>query len=274
MSVDTKQIELSISEEVARRQEMFKDDLAGPIKRAAGKVIKGNITGTGPYNPRPIGSYGSPRARYYRGWVTENYGSSRARRSGEKDTQRMEAHSKLAEALQKKYILEAAARSGYAVNSVNKRAHNMLKLIDKRGERVGREGKEEMYRAALDLSPGAGKDLLSEALSRTRVGKRLASRAGRAARKNAAGKMRYGLQSGFLAEAWYDLRGSPTTSGLNFELLPSDKTTAGTPKALVLTRALQRQAGQWYGLLDTEQLIDALRDEGVIAKQAGKQVGK
>ena len=76
--------------------------------------------------------------------------------------------------------------------------------------------------------------------------------------------MKYGVQTGKLARAWRDLTvSSSNPRKLEMKLNPTMGSTAGTPDALKLTEYLSKNKG-WRGLMDHDQLVAALKDQGVI----------
>lgn len=204
-------------------------------QRALSRVIYGNFTGQGPYNPRPIATHSSPSARRFRTWVTQTHGSSRARRASGQS-------------------LKDRTRDQFVLSGV-------------------REAHPSRYAAAQEkVSASRPPSPSGTQVVRQRLARGLSARAKKGRMRRArvaamsAGRMRFGVQTGRLARAWYDLRvrASRSGSGLSLSVRPGRADTPNTPDAERLTGILQRRS-HWNGLLDTAQLIDALRDEGVIA---------
>ena len=254
--IDELAFERQVRDKTRENQQMFDDDLREPLRQAARAVIYGNFMGTGAYNPRAIGEFTSTRARYYRGWVETNYGSQRAYLAGGKRAERVSEKQSF-DHLRNAALLDAVSQRGEKNPS--------LKAIASEARRAKLSSTDPLRNkeaAGFDnlrgyLSCGVGTIL-------TRKATKQAERQQRQPILPKAGKMKYGVQTGKLARAWRDL--TVTNSNprqLNMQLNPTMGNEAGTPNALKLTEYLSRNKG-WRGLMDHNQLVDALKDQGVI----------
>lgn len=253
--IDEKAFGRSIDIEVENNQSMFSDEVSSAIRRAASLVIYGNFMGQGRYNPRAIGEFTSRRARYYRGWVEQNYGSQRAYLAGAKRREKKTGDSF-------DYLRNVAL-----IDAVSKHASDKPAL----GRILSEAQKAKLSNTdPLQSKPGEGYDNLRGYLS-SGIGKKLTRKAVKQAEKSErqpvqpkVGTMKYGVQTGKLARAWRDLRVmSSNPRELVMNLNPTMGNSAGTPGALKLTEYLSRNKG-WRGLMDHDQLIEALKDQGVI----------
>ena len=223
---------------------------------ALAKVIHGNFTGTGPYAPRPVGTFKGQQSRTWRAWVNRTYGSSRARRAGarsQEEVSQSDGARALAERQRDRFLLQGA--------------------LDTNPEKYGRVREQAL--AARKAAQGQDatailRTRLSQgvlgAYARSKKARKMLHKRRGSLQSLSAGKMRFGVQTGRLARAWYDLSVKSTRKGDGFTLsaTPDAGTTTNTPDAETLTGILSRRPG-WNGLLSTQQLVTALRDEGVIA---------
>ncbi|WP_353540447.1 hypothetical protein [Deinococcus xinjiangensis] len=229
--------EAAVEQAVSENQSAFADDLIEPLRKAASAVIYGNFMGEGAYSPRPIGKFSSSRSRYYRGWVQTNYGSQRARLAGGKKAQ--------AEAEQPKHSLDHL-RNTVLVSTITDLAKT-------------NPAYSKIAQDAVQQKPS---DSLKGFLA-SPLGQRMIQRS----QKNSVqprGEMRYGVQTGKLAKSWRDLRVVARPGKLSFELIPTMGSTTGTPDALKLAAYLTGPKSA--GLMDHDQLVLALRDQGILSR--------
>lgn len=230
--VDQEGFARSVQVHVRDHQEMFLHDLDRPFREAARRVIYGNFMGSGSYSPRPIGKFSNTRAQYLRGWVQSEHQS------------------------QRQYLAQLGGRQGKQDGFDSVR----LGFVNEKLRETGKQPvAARVTGQVLNQLPGRGfvnlrKDLAKSTPALTRQVPR-------------AGKMRYGVQTGKLAKAWYDLGVGVTLSGkgLSIALHPKSVPEKGTPDAARLTQYLSHNAG-WRGLMDDPQLKAALRDQGVHVK--------
>lgn len=250
--------ETAVDKTVAENQHVFADELAAVLRRGASLVIYGNFMGQGRYNPRPIGEFTSRRARYYRGWVEQNYGSQRAYLAGAKKIKREQELSRSFNHLRNAALIDAVAK--------HTESNPALKRILSEAKRAKLTNSDP-----LSSKPGEGFDNLRGYLS-SDVGRKLTRKAEAKAEYESAripvrpkvGTMKYGVQTGKLARSWRDLTvSSSNPRRLEMRLKPTMGSTAGTPDALKLTEYLSKNKG-WRGLMDHDQLVEALKDQGVI----------
>lgn len=256
--IDEMQLQRAVDKSVKENQNVFSDELASVLRRGASLVIYGNFMGQGRYDPRPVGDFTSRRARYYRGWVEQNYGSQRAYLAGAKKREREKTLSRSFDHLRNVSLIDA----------VSKHASNnpALRSIVTEAQRAKLSDTDP-----LKSKPGEGFDNLRGYLS-SGVGKKLTRKAEAKAERETTripvqpkvGTMKYGVQTGKLARAWRDLNvTNQNPRKLNMKLNPTMGNTVGTPDALRLTEYLSKNKG-WRGLMDHNQLVQALKDQGVI----------
>ena len=249
-TVDERVFSAELERAVARNQGMFADDVRPLLREAAAGVIYGNFTGQG-RGSRPVGSFKDAQSRRYRGWVEAKHGSDRNRMS-----QRSQPSADF-QRLRNSFLLDAARRvqpHNPALQRIRNEAQSALLM------------KADPHKAR----PGEGYDNLRGFLLNHRLGAQLTRTARRKASRRLGSNARWGVQTGRLARAWYDLGVSvkPSGTGLHAEFKPSSNhRTPGTPDAERLTAALASQAGpRWNGLMDHEQLVQALQQAGVVVR--------
>lgn len=256
--IDEAAFSASLTRAMKENEHQFSDELASVVQKAASKVIYGNFMGQGKYNPRAIGEFTARRARYYRGWVSQNYGSQRRYLEGAK-RKRNKEQSERFDYLRNVTLLDVVSRHAESnpslqhVLSETKRAK--LSNTDPLSPTAG----EGFHNLRNYLSSGQGKKL-------TRQAKKQADQEAGPREKVVpqAGTMKYGVQTGKLARAWRDLSVVSTDPRqLRVNLRPTMGSTTGTPDALKLTDYLSKNRG-WRGLMDHDQLVAALEDQGVI----------
>lgn len=256
--IDEAAFETAINKTVEENQHVFADELSAVLRRGASLVIYGNFMGQGRYNPRPIGEFTSRRARYYRGWVEQNYVSQRAYLAGAKKRKREQDLSRSFDHLRNTALIDAVTK--------HTQGNPALKGILSEAKRAKLTSSDP-----LSSKPGKGFNNLRGYLS-SDVGKKLTRKAEAKAERESTripvqpkvGTMKYGVQTGKLARAWRDLTvSSNDPRRLKMNLNPTMGNTVGTPDALKLTEYLSKNKG-WRGLMDHNQLVDALKDQGVI----------
>lgn len=252
-TIDQQAMQAEIDEVIAREQGIFNGPLREPLRQATRAVIYGNFMGTGRYGPRPIGKFTGRRARYQRGWIEQNYKSQRAYMAGAKKrgTDDQKEKFKNLDHLRSASVLDAVSQLG-SKNPAYAKIAGEAKTAQQSG------------RNPLDAKSGGGFDNLRGFLG-SDAGKSLTRQSERQNPSvTPAAKMRYGVQTGKLARAWYDLNVSSSRStGLTFQLNPALGSTSRTPAAQALTNRMSRNRG-WKGLMDHAQLVRALEDQGLI----------
>lgn len=265
--IDVQSFKASVQAQTAENPQQFDEALRAPLKLAAREAIKGNFLGQGKYSPRPIAKFTSRQSGQYRGWVEGKHGSDRARMQQQVDQEKTQEVHAQKQYLRNRIILQGVQKAGQASPAFHQMAQQAATIS---ANAKGAHNPRQQFQAAFLQKQQQSSPQLQGFLRNSQKGQDMVKDANQKVRKIQAGKMRFGVQTGLLQKAWYDpgVQTSTQKGSLSYSLSPSSKhDTPHSPTADRLTRDLERPKGghgSWRGLLDRAQLVEALRDQGVI----------